>query len=389
MKKKAKIWVVCMGGEDWWYHSHAHFDIQIMKRFSKRLSVLYICSIGMRMPSIRKDKQFWLRIKRKINSILRGLKKVSPQLYVYSPVPLPLYRSRFGRFLNALILRIQIHAVYLYLGIKNPLLWINTPTAWAAMEKDGKRGLVYQRTDDYAAYDFDNFDAQYVAKVDMKLLQRADLVIHVSEELHREAKEITRCSLLLPQGVDEMFFRFNGSTPEDLKFIPRPILGYVGSMDTHKFNSQLIFQVARNLSECSFVMVGTPHPSTDELRKLPNVYFLGYKNHEAIPGYIHNFDICILPTAQTEWGLKCRPIKLMEYLAAKKDVIATPTPASKIFKDRIHIAEDFTSWIDLILHLTSLNNSGIKQYPDVEITTWDSIFSIIFNQLEEKKLVSY
>ena len=47
-------WLVCFGGEDWWYHSHGHFDIQVMKQLSQRNRVLYVSSIGMRMPSLRR-----------------------------------------------------------------------------------------------------------------------------------------------------------------------------------------------------------------------------------------------------------------------------------------------------------------------------------------------
>ena len=150
-------WIVCLGGQDWWYHSHADFGIQVMKQFSQRAPVLFVCSIGMRMPSFRRDALFWSRIKRKLKSVSRMLQRITPQLYVYSPLPLPLYQQRWGRALNSLILRTQLRAVYQRLRIHAPLVWVNTPTAWPVIASLSKRGLVYQRTDDYAAYDFDNW----------------------------------------------------------------------------------------------------------------------------------------------------------------------------------------------------------------------------------------
>ncbi len=361
MKTRNKSnWIVCLGGEDWWYHSHAHFDIQIMKCLSKRIPVLYVCSIGMRMPSLRHDKLFFTRIKRKLKSVSRFLQRITPQLYVYSPLPIPLYQQRLGRALNSIVLRMQLRAVYQRLDIKAPLVWVNTPTAWPVIEALPRRGLVYQRTDDYAAYDFDNFNADYVRMIDDKLIRLADLVIHVSDELHCEALKVTTRSLLLPQGVDERFFDFNGLAPEDLDTIDRPIIGYVGGMDRHKFDTQLVTQVARNLPDCSFVLVGVPDPNVEVLGDLTNVHFLGVKRHDEIPAYIHNFDVCILPTAQTEWGLKCRPLKLMEYLAAAKPVVATPTPASASFAQAVCIANDASSWTDAISRITAPETIAVK-----------------------------
>ncbi len=205
---KNKPWIVCMGGEDWWYHTHAHFDIQMMKNLSRKAKILYICSIGMRMPSLTKDKMFWARIKRKLKSISHMLQKVGPDFHVYSPLPLPLYEQEWGRRLNEFSLRLQLRAVYLKLGIRNPLIWINTPTGWPILEPWPKRGMVYQRTDDYAAYDFDNFNSDYVRQLDTELLQKGDLSLHVSDELHQQSQQLTPNSLLVKQGVDSSFFTY-------------------------------------------------------------------------------------------------------------------------------------------------------------------------------------
>ncbi|MFC1878138.1 glycosyltransferase [Thermodesulfobacteriota bacterium] len=382
-------WIVCLGGEDWWYHSHAHFDIQIMKCLSKRIPILYVCSIGMRMPSLRHDKLFLTRIKRKLKSVSRLLQSISPQLYVYSPLPIPLYQQRLGRALNTIVIRIQLRAVYQRLGIKTPLVWVNTPTAWPVIEVLPKRGLVYQRTDDYAAYDFDNFNADYVRLIDDKLMRLANMVIHVSDELHNEALNITTRSLLLPQGVDERFFDFNGLPPEDLNAIGRPIIGYVGGMDRHKFDTPLIAQVVRCLPNCSFVLVGVPDPNVESLSSLPNVHFLGVKRHDEIPAYVHSFDVCMLPTAQTEWGLKCRPLKLMEYLAAAKPVVATPTPASASFAQAVHVSGDASSWTDAIRRITDPESvdGAPAQLPAHRLKSWGALADMLLNQLHAANII--
>lgn len=385
-----KNWIVCFGGEDWWYHSHAHFDIQVMKKLSQNIPVLYVNSIGMRMPSITKDALFWKRIFRKLKSVAKLLKQVSPTLYVYSPLPLPLYQQSWGRSLNTFIIRTQLRAIYLRLGIKSPVVWVNTPTAWPIVESLRKSGLVYQRTDDYAAYDFDNFNAEYVKSIDSNLVRGSDLVIHVSNELHKEASRITDKSILLPQGVDDRFFQHPCAVPSDMAGVKRPIVGYIGGMDRHKFDTPLVTEVVKKLPDCSFVLVGVPNPNVDELRAFPNVHFLGVKGHDEIPAYVHNFDVCILPTARTEWGLKCRPLKLMEYLAADKPVVATATPASAEYSKYIDISDDPSSWVESIRRITMSDSSSAEQSRtkgDYNFTTWSDIADQLLRRLHSDEIL--
>ena len=45
--------VICIGGEDWWYHNRGHFDFQIMRRIARDWPVLFVNSIAVRMPASR------------------------------------------------------------------------------------------------------------------------------------------------------------------------------------------------------------------------------------------------------------------------------------------------------------------------------------------------
>jgi hypothetical protein len=33
--------IICLGGEDWWYHNRGHFDFQIMRRLARDWPVLF------------------------------------------------------------------------------------------------------------------------------------------------------------------------------------------------------------------------------------------------------------------------------------------------------------------------------------------------------------
>lgn len=44
--------IICIGGEDWWYHNRGHFDFQMMRRLGKHWPVLFVNSLAVRMPSL-------------------------------------------------------------------------------------------------------------------------------------------------------------------------------------------------------------------------------------------------------------------------------------------------------------------------------------------------
>jgi len=77
---KRRIDTVCFGGQDWWYHHRAHVDLQLMRRFARMGTTLYVNSIVMQKPSLKKNtgggKSFTHKLVRKTKSIFTGLARV-------------------------------------------------------------------------------------------------------------------------------------------------------------------------------------------------------------------------------------------------------------------------------------------------------------------------
>ena len=61
---KAFDGIICLGGEDWWYHNRGHFDFQIMRRLARKWPVLFVNSLGVRMPDLSDKKLFAQRTSR-------------------------------------------------------------------------------------------------------------------------------------------------------------------------------------------------------------------------------------------------------------------------------------------------------------------------------------
>ena len=103
--------IVCFAGEDWWYH-HPHSKNHLLKRYAWRNKVLFVNSITMGLPSMA-NPDFFLKIRRKLKSYMRWLRKVPEGLWVMTPINLPLYGSRLGRWLNRVLLVSQLRLAML------------------------------------------------------------------------------------------------------------------------------------------------------------------------------------------------------------------------------------------------------------------------------------
>jgi hypothetical protein len=82
--KREKPSIVCFAGCDWWYHNRGLFCPQVMKRLAKDYKVLFINSLGMRIPSLKNDRHALNKIGRKLRSIVRFLRKTENGMYVFS-----------------------------------------------------------------------------------------------------------------------------------------------------------------------------------------------------------------------------------------------------------------------------------------------------------------
>jgi len=69
-----------------------------------------------------------------------------------SPLPLPFYGTPWLRRLNAVLLRVQVRAACLALGLRSPVVVATLPTAWDVVRPMRRRALLYNRSDRHSAF---------------------------------------------------------------------------------------------------------------------------------------------------------------------------------------------------------------------------------------------
>jgi glycosyltransferase involved in cell wall biosynthesis len=359
--------IVCFAGEDWWYH-HPHSKNHLLKRYALQNKVLFVNSISMGLPSMA-NPDFFLKIRRKLKSYARWLRKVPEGLWVMTPVNLPLYGSSTGRWLNRVLLVAQLRMAMLVLRISRPILWVAIPTAAEMAGRLGEKLLLYQVSDKYEANEDSALSTKVIRRYDRQLKDAADVVLYSGRKLFSEATEPNR--FFLEQAVDfEHFSALKEEPAPELDGIPHPILGYFGTMD-YVMDTELMAEVARLRPNWHWVLLGLKSNLVQV--SAPNIHFLGSKPYRNLPQYIRQFDVCVLPWREdnifTSYG---SAIKVREYLATGKPVVIAPlyeyrqTPGLRFYRG----TQEFITQIEAALEADSPALSAQRQAV-VRDGTWD------------------
>ncbi len=389
--KNKKPDIICFAGCDWWFHNRGLFCPQIMMRLKKQYSVLFVNNLGMRIPSLKKDKNALNKIFRKLKSMLRFLRKVDESMYVVSPVSLPLFGSTLGRKLNTFFVTMQIKIIMMLKGIHAPVFYIGCPPALEVARKLNYQFLIYERTDLFE--EMPGTNKAYIASLDKELMQKANLVLYVNKAMWEEGKKINDNSLLLGHGVDYEFFANaldSEQRPEDIVSIRKPIVGFFGDVSDKTSDIALLEFVAKKMPDISLVFVGAVSADVSSLRMLKNVHFLGKKSYDQIPLYGKEFDICIMPWNQNKWIQYCNPVKMKEYLALGKPIVSMYYPEIEPYRDVVYVARDYDSFVLCIQGALEEKDPEKKNQRQIKVRqeTWDNKARQVANFIDNRPRVT-
>lgn len=231
--------------------------------------------------------------------------------------------------------------------------------------------------------------------------RNSDLIFTVSENLILFFKNLGREHDIywIANGIDaNHFIRSENIQISDFPGkIPKPIIGYVGTIQDRVDINLLEYLADKNPNK-SFVLVGPLWPvflkkfrkpaiDIKKLKKHKNIYLLGRKSYKTTPGYIRNFDVCIIPHKLDQFIKYTYSLKVLEYLACGKPVVTTPPSGVDRFSHLIHIAENYDNFnkkIDLALKFDKINMQK-KRMQRIKKEDWNykikQMVDLIINKL--------
>lgn len=377
-----KNWIF-LSGDDYW-NSNPHSRYHIAKEFSKYGKILWVNSIGHRFPSLKKKKG-WQLIFKKIKSYLIYFRKPEPNMYVFSPITIPIFRSKIIKRINTELLWLQINFISLLIGIKKKYFFVSSPSFGILSEKIKNSIVIYYYSDLYTAFR-ELKSRQETEELDKKLLSISVIIYGASKKICETLSSQGVNIEYLPHAVNKSHFEIiNSYIPDELKGVKHPIIGYYGTI-TDSNDWDIIEYCSRNRPEYQFVFIGKKLISLPELEKRDNIHFIDKVPYKLIPYYGSQFDVAIMFWIMREWIIHSNPIKLLEYFALKKPVVSVNIPeVRERFGDLVFIAnnkEEFLKCIDRAL--TNESSNRIIKYEQVlSNNTWEKVYLKIIKDLNK------
>ncbi|WP_243049119.1 glycosyltransferase [Dyella sp. RRB7] len=362
--------VVYFGND--WHAENRTSSHHVAARLAASLPVLYVDSPGMRAPqaSGRDIRRAW----RKLCEAWRRPRPIGTNLWHCTVPQLPFRRVPGVNAFNYAFSRWAVRRAMRVLGTSRYISWFVAPHPGFLAHQLGEAFCVYYCIDDYAAHP--GVDASVIAARDLELSRRADLLFVAPPALLAAKQAINANTRYSPHGVDAGLFAraMDPATvvPAPARDLTGPVVGYFGSI--HEWiDVELIEWLARERPQWTFLLVGHAAIKLPGLSALANVRLVGAQPYAELPAWAKAFDVAIIPYRRNRQVEHANPLKLREYLATGKPVVAVSNPEIAKFAHWVRIAEGREAFLAEIENALSEDSpaAAAARMAAVAEQTWD------------------
>jgi glycosyltransferase involved in cell wall biosynthesis len=265
---------------------------------------------------------------------------------------------------------------------KNLLLWINDPIHYPMIRFLKPKISVYDCTDAFLFRD--SKKQAFHDGLRRSIIMESNISFFTSRVYLNEGREYSHNCHYVPNGVDAKNSKKRLFTiPDEMKMIKRPILGFVGSLDS-RIDQSLIKEILVKKPEISLVFVGPTMGNFSEFEKNGRIFLLGNRDYKEIPNFIRQFDVALIPYIP-EKAKAVYPVKLHEYLILGKPVVSTNINEVMQFSEVVYIANSKEAFIEKIeLALKGRDKGERKKRIQIALkNTWAVRFRKIDRELSK------
>lgn len=378
---------IIFGARDWdndWITQH-----RLVKSLSNNgHRVLFIENTGIRSAKFSDFPRIFQRIKNWYASSA-GFRKLEKNISIFSPIIIPFPYSKIAKNINSLF----FNRILRYWINKNRfsnivyITFLATPLVNDFIEDSNSILKIYYSSDNHeTASKNKNF-----LSLELNIVETSNLVFTTSQKLYEKFQDYNKDIYKIPAGVELDKFQItkNYSVPNDLKDIPKPIVGFAGGLND-KIDIDLLLKTTKRLNNYSFVIIGEVNNEIEQkLSLISNIYILGKKKHENLSKYIQSFDCGIMPYKVNEFTDSVYPSKLNEYLAMGKPVVSSNIYEMSYFNKEnqniVDIAIDENDFSNLIQN--NIENDNIEKLKKRNLiasnNSWELRYAKISNYIYE------
>ncbi len=259
-------------------------------------------------------------------------------------------------------------------NVINPIAKIDHPF-WEVLVDRLSMPVIYDCMDNHVEFD----NNQDIKEKEELLIKKTDLLITTSTYLSEKYKNKSKDHIEIRNAGEFHFFnKFIKNPPEKPKefekFKNRKIIGYYGAL-ANWFDVEILENIAKFHKDKKIVLIGhcCYQPIIDLSRKFKNIHLLGEKKYSELPKFLYYFDVCIIPFVLNNLIKATDPIKLYEYFAMGKKVVATRMPEILRFEKNMWFAKDpndFSKKIEIALNSNESEEEKKKRILISKNNTW-------------------
>lgn len=253
-----------------------------------------------------------------------------------------------------------LHSIYLLnkcCGFRDTFSIVDLPF-WSDVVLNMKSNkVIYDCMDFHAGFETNSNE---MLRQEELLLEQSNLVITTAQTLSDLIAD-KRDNIIIRNAAEVEFFSTK-ETETILNKQDKVTIGYYGAV-AEWFDVELFKISAKSLPEYDFILIGNVTTDLGDLSNLSNVKIIGEVPYKNLPAYLNGIDICLIPFKIIELTRCTNPVKVYEYLAAGKPVVATGMPEVELLSDYVHIGYNREEFIEKIKYaVTEIDNMKLSEF---------------------------
>ena len=338
--------------DDWGRHPSS--CQHLVRHLLSECSVTWVNTIGTRRPALNMAtlRRGWEKIRLWEPGGANGEPPSGPSPTVINPFMWPSFRGGFGRRINRSLL-----ARTLRRHVSNLEDCVGLTTIPIVADLVGAVPLkrwVYYCVDDFSQWP--GLDSRTMADMERQLVSKVDQIVAAGEVLQVRIAGLGRDSSLLTHGVDLAHWRTihdGAPCPQVLADLPRPLVLFWGLVD-QRLDVDFLTALGRRLTSGSIALLGPQQDADLRLAAVPRLHLVGPVSYDQLPAAAAASDVLVMPYADLPVTQAMQPLKLKEYLATGKPVVARRLPAVEPWRDALDAVDTAEQFATAVLQqLTS------------------------------------